>query len=953
LAQEITNTVCEARLACRYKGHLKMAGERGEPSDYEMLLKEAQERIRDAASAMLTGRHAGAEIPRGLPLDTSLLKRGLPLLLYSTLGDEEISLRFDALIRVNGASLLGHFHYVPVLFHEAERPAPHLRVLLAAFAGLLGPLQGMAPTFGILVYGTACKEKKVKLAGVSKDANRMLRELREAGGGTPPRLVLNGHCQTCEFRRRCHAEAGAKDDLSLLRGMGEAEVAKYAKRGILTVTQLAFTFRPPRRVKKAPDRKPTHSHALQALSIREKKIHVLGTPRLPDSSTRLYLDIEGDPDRGFCYLIGVVVRIGDAQERHSLWIDTPAEERQLLGKFLDLAGGHPDAWVYTYGSYEAAFLRRVGKEAGREEEVGRILGRTFNVLSAIYLHVYFPVHSNGLKDIAGHLGFRWSEPDASGLQSLVWRRRWEEADSPSLKEKLVTYNLEDCDALRRVTEFLYEICPRPASRGQTGLPVAHPVARVEELRPVSSRREWCKADFAVADFAFVNERAYYNYQRDRVFVRTSKTLKRCQARKRRHKGKKNLRANRSAEINCEACPTCGGTGLARTEDGRLARIVYDLRFGRGGVQRRVTRFTTSWHHCSACVTRFLPEAYLRLEEHGHCLKCWAMYKYVSHRATFAGISEEISECFGLPVSVPVAHSFKASLARRYETTYQALLSKIVGGPLIHADETEVRLKGQGKGYVWVFTNLEEVIFMYRKTREGNFLTDLLKGFRGVLVSDFYAAYDSLDCPQQKCLIHLMRDLNNDIQASPWDEELKSLASAFGSLLREVVATIDRHGLKARHLGRHERDVTRFFDSVAGADYRSELADGYRGRMLRNRGTLFTFIKHDGVPWNNNNAEHAVKQFAYYRELADGLFTEKGLSDYLVLLSMRLTCKYKGVSFLKFLLSRQMDIDSFGKNVMGKWLFPALELHSEGPPPRPSRRQTWEKMNRLDEPRSNT
>ena len=40
----------------------------------------------------------------------------------------------------------------------------------------------------------------------------------------PPRLVLNSHCQVCEFKKRCHTEATAKDDLSLLRGMAETEV---------------------------------------------------------------------------------------------------------------------------------------------------------------------------------------------------------------------------------------------------------------------------------------------------------------------------------------------------------------------------------------------------------------------------------------------------------------------------------------------------------------------------------------------------------------------------------------------------------------------------------------------------------------------------------------------------------------------------------------------------------
>jgi hypothetical protein len=238
--------------------------------------------------------------------------------------------------------------------------------------------------------------------------------------------------------------------------------------------------------------------------------------------------------------------------------------------------------------------------------------------------------------------------------------------------------------------------------------------------------------------------------------------------------------------------------------------------------------------------------------------------------------------------------------------------------------------------------LEEVVFMYKPSREGDFLHDLLKTFRGVLLTDFYAAYDSLDCPQQKCLIHLMRDFNHDLQGNPWDEELKALASAFGSLLRAVVTTIDEHGLKQRHLGKHKRDVDRFFKSVEGLVLRSEVAEGYRKRLLKCRGKLFTFLDHDGVPWNNNNAEHAVKRFAYYREIADGLLTEAGLSQYLVLLSIYLTCKYKGVSFLKFLLSQETDIDQFCRSPGRKRRMPGVELLPEGPSsPRRRRIQDWD------------
>jgi hypothetical protein len=72
----------------------------------------------------------------------------------------------------------------------------------------------------------------------------------------------------------------------------------------------------------------------------------------------------------------------------------------------------------------------------------------------------------------------------------------------------------------------------------------------------------------------------------------------------------------------------------------------------------------------------------------------------------------------------------------------------------------------------VLANLEDVVFLYSDTREGDMVHALLKDFRGVLVSDFYAVYDAFKCPQQKCLIHLMRDINDDMHRYPYDEELR-------------------------------------------------------------------------------------------------------------------------------------------------------------------------------------
>jgi hypothetical protein len=232
-----------------------------------------------------------------------------------------------------------------------------------------------------------------------------------------------------------------------------------------------------------------------------------------------------------------------------------------------------------------------------------------------------------------------------------------------------------------------------------------------------------------------------------------------------------------------------------------------------------------------------------------------------------------------------------------------MLAKIVASPLIHVDETRFNLRREA-GYVWVLSNTEEVVFVYRATREGKYIWKLLEKFEGVLVSDFYGAYDSLDCKQQKCLIHLIRDLNTDLHKNPFDNELKHILKSFGALLRNCVETIDKYGLKKRHLRKHMKEVKRFYSKVIDRESSSEIAMQYQKRFQKNREKLFTFLTHDGIPWNNNNVEHAIKHFAVYRRMVNGLLTKKGLNDYLVLLSIYQTCKYKRQNFLDFLMSRK-------------------------------------------------
>ena len=342
-----------------------------------------------------------------------------------------------------------------------------------------------------------------------------------------------------------------------------------------------------------------------------------------------------------------------------------------------------------------------------------------------------------------------------------------------------------------------------------------------------------------------------------------------------------------------------------------------MKFGGSSVKRWVTKYLFRRYQCSECgATFYNPARAWGGEKFGPNLRALSVYQNIELRMPQERVVAFLNQVLSFSLPQTAVHRLKTKASMFYRSTYEGLVRRIITGRLVHADETKVSLKS-GIGYVWTFTNLEEVVYIYAPSREGDLVQSLLKDFRGVLVSDFYTAYESLQCPQQRCLIHLIRDLNDDLLKEPFNEEMKGIVGEFATLLKPMVETVDRFGLKARFLRKHKAYADRFFKRLAQRDYHTETALKCKKRLEKNRGSLFTFLDYDGVPWNNNNAEHAIKAFALLRRDFSGVSTEKGIQEYLILLSICETCRFRGVSFLDFLRSGEKDIDGFANSYRRK------------------------------------
>src|SRR5215470_7544134 len=431
----ITSEIVVAYSQCPRKAYLLLfSPDKGEPHAYVQILE--QQRCTNQEKYIDHLQHTHTDVH---PYTVENLRKGSKVLINAQLQVDGFAADCGVLTRVEGTSTFGKHSYEPTIFVGTHNISKEQQLELSFVGYVLERLQHTSPAAKRII-GIDGKSHTVKLAHHSKALRPLLEPLHEwmtVDKPQPPPIVLNKHCPLCPFQRMCQTQAEQEDNLSLLDGVTARVMRQYERKGIFTVKQLSYLFKP--RKPKKRSRKPppvTHKVELQALAIREKKIYLQELPTLSRQHVELFVDMEGIPDKGLYYLVGLLVCQGDTTEHHAFWADTDQDERHMWQQFVAIVTQYPDAPIYHYGSYEPRAIATLAKRYATDAE--SVTKRLVNVNRHIYGKVYFPVRSNGLKDIGHCIGAQWTSPQASGLQSPVWRHHWEETQDVTYREMLVT-----------------------------------------------------------------------------------------------------------------------------------------------------------------------------------------------------------------------------------------------------------------------------------------------------------------------------------------------------------------------------------------------------------------------------------------------------------------------------------------------------------------------------------
>lgn len=411
------------------------------------------------------------------------MERGEPLIYQAALEHPPFAGHADLLVRVDGPSELGPYHYLPRDVKLGASAKPKYVLQACAYADMLEAAQGVRPATLELVLGNGelfalrteehihyYLEQRRAFLDFQRDFDPKHRPVPEMG----------------QDHGLWDAEAEAYlesiDHLSRVANIRKMQIRRLEAAGITTMTALAQSRaeRVPKLDRAVLDRLRLQARLQLESAGRERpNFEVVvpdpaGPPRglallPPPSPMDAFFDMEGFPivAGGLEYLFGVSYHEDGKLAFRDFWAHTREEEKAAFEGFIRWAYARwradPTMHVYHYAHYETTALKRLmGAHASCEAEIDQLLRN--QVFVDLYEIVRHGVVVGEPRYSIKNLERLFRERRAGGVQSAVdsiveyqrfldsgQQRDWKRSE---ILAGIRRYNREDCDSTALLAQWL-------------------------------------------------------------------------------------------------------------------------------------------------------------------------------------------------------------------------------------------------------------------------------------------------------------------------------------------------------------------------------------------------------------------------------------------------------------------------------------------------------------------
>ncbi|NDJ53416.1 MAG: TM0106 family RecB-like putative nuclease [Chloroflexi bacterium] len=398
------------------------------------------------------------DLQAGYQATLSLMQSGVALIYQGVLIGAEMEGLPDLLIRVDGPSDLGDYHYEPIDIKRSTKIKDAYRLQLMLYMLLLEKAQGLRPKGRLFLRPPKDHQGEALYVEERIDFdwelfNSKFAELAAlVRGEVEPDPFQASICKGCVWRNICLPQVERTQDISLITGLKRSTWEDLRERGWRTLSDVADLDPMQLTSIKGVGSKTAERLVFQARAlVRNEPVQVTPIPLQP-SRKAIFFDIEGVPTEGIVYLLGTSTRRGNRLRYTYNLAQTPAQEEAMWRAFLERMND-TEGPIFHFGAFEKTTLRQLDERFGPDPRTAPLLRRLVDLEKIIKNCLYLPLTSYSLKQVAPWLGFEWGKSQVkTGSDSIQIYTEWSKTGDPALLDAILRYNEDDCQA----TAFIYD-----------------------------------------------------------------------------------------------------------------------------------------------------------------------------------------------------------------------------------------------------------------------------------------------------------------------------------------------------------------------------------------------------------------------------------------------------------------------------------------------------------------
>ena len=295
-------------------------------------------------------------------------------------------------------------------------------------------------------------------------------------------------------------------------------------------------------------------------------------------------------------------------------------------------------------------------------------------------------------------------------------------------------------------------------------------------------------------------------------------------------------------------------------------------------------------HCGKSNKAVFPESVKYPVQYGPNILASAIYCKNHQFIPYERISEFFDDVMGIKICSATIIRAERECFRNLEEFENIIRDKLTASPVIHCDETGMKIKTEGH-WLHVASNDKYTCYFAHPKRgsEAMGAMGILPGFKGIAVHDGWKSYNGYECDHALCNAHLQRELTGieENYKQQWAKEMNELLiemKKYTDECKEQVKDWDFEQIKAleerfdavvmKGIEENPPSLNPQKKGTRGANPKTK-ARNLLDRFIGHKEQILRFLNDLRVPFENNQAERDIRMMKLQQKISGTFRTIQG------------------------------------------------------------------------------